>query len=460
MIKVTAIFDVGKTNKKFILFDNELNVVYNDYIQFEEIQDEDGHPCDDLLQIQKWIISNMTKLINAGKYQIEKINFSTYGASLVHIDKNGNALTPIYNYTKSIDQHYIDKLYDTYGGMNKLSKETASPPSGMLNSGIQLFWLKYHRPEIYSKIEYSLHLPQYLSFYITGQPISDYTSIGCHTMLWDYDKKHYHQWVLDEGLDSKLAPIVTTDTKYMIDYNGQNISIGTGIHDSSAALLPYLIADSDPFILISTGTWNVTLNPLFRAEETCLNPNQEELSYMTKNGNQVKAARVFLGNEYKLQVSKLIEHFEIEENAHKNVLFDVNLYRQILTENKHYYHFKSIDSISEIETECDLSNFPSFEYAYHQLMHELMEVQVASTKCAIANTEIKKIYIDGGFIDNDIFIKLLAYNFANYEILTAKTPIGSEIGAALMINNMDHVSTIFRKQFNIKKHQSLIFDAQ
>ena len=59
----------------------------------------------------------------------------------------------------------------------------------MLNSGLQLYWLKKTKPEVFKKIKYSLHLPQYLSYIFTGIPLSEYTSIGCHTALWDYEKK-------------------------------------------------------------------------------------------------------------------------------------------------------------------------------------------------------------------------------------------------------------------------------
>ena len=52
-----------------------------------------------------------------------------------------------------------------------------------------------------------LHLPQYLSYLVTGKACSDITSIGCHTNLWDFEKKKYHEWVKKEGIDAILPPI-------------------------------------------------------------------------------------------------------------------------------------------------------------------------------------------------------------------------------------------------------------
>jgi hypothetical protein len=47
-IPVILIFDVGKTNKKLFLFDEEYNVVFERSARFNEIEDEDGFPCENL----------------------------------------------------------------------------------------------------------------------------------------------------------------------------------------------------------------------------------------------------------------------------------------------------------------------------------------------------------------------------------------------------------------------------
>ncbi len=54
-IPVIAIFDVGKTNKKLFLFDEQYNVVYEEKKQLNETTDEDGFPCEDVHQLTQWI---------------------------------------------------------------------------------------------------------------------------------------------------------------------------------------------------------------------------------------------------------------------------------------------------------------------------------------------------------------------------------------------------------------------
>jgi hypothetical protein len=62
-------------------------------------------------------------------------------------------------------------------------------------------------------------------------------------------------------------------------------------------------------------------------------------------------------------------------------------------------------------SETDLNSFATFEEAYHQLMIELMDLQIHTIKNAIGSSEIKTIYIDGGFTDNDVFMKLMSHHF-------------------------------------------------
>ena len=201
------------------------------------------------------------RILEAKEYNVKAINFSTYGASFVHLDEHGEVLTPLYNYTKPLDADISDQFYEQYGPELEFTRKTGSAKSGMLNSGLQLYWLKNKRPEIFKKIKYSLHFPQYLSYIFTGIPVSEYTSIGCHTALWDYDKKDYHEWVYQENIHKILPPIVSTETSINMNYNGKRIKIGVGIHDSSSALLPYVRSVKKPFVLVSTGTWSVSLNP-------------------------------------------------------------------------------------------------------------------------------------------------------------------------------------------------------
>ena len=447
---VTAVFDIGKTNKKFFLFDSEFQEVYREYIQFDEITDEDGHPTEDLSALRNWLKTVFDRILKTEKYEIKAINFSSYGASLVHLDENRDVIFPLYNYTKSIPQDIIDSFYDKYGPEEDFHQKTGSSSSGMLNAGMQLYWLKNTKPEVFKKIRYSLHLPQYLSFVFTGIPLSEYTSIGCHTSLWDFEKKDYHDWFYAENLDQMLPPIVSTETSINMNYNGKRIKIGVGIHDSSAALLPYVRSLKKQFILISTGTWSIALNPFVERTLSKKDVAGDCINYMRINGKPVKSARLFLGNEYSIQVKKLTEHYGVDKDYHKTIMFEPETHYELVKEFEKMFHWESIDD-PDMPAETNLP-YHSFDHAYHQLMMELVLLQVESIKSAKGKMTIEKLFVDGGFSDNDVYIHLLSHHFRTMELRTTDSSLGSALGAAICISDTQLNSKFLKKNYSMKKH--------
>ena len=455
MKKVTAIFDIGKTNKKFFLFDQHYQEVHREYTVFDLIQDEDGYPCEDLEALTEWLKNRFDRILKNQEFEIEAINFSTYGASFVHIDRDGKALTPLYDYTKVIPEEISSTFYTKYGPKEKIARDTGSPPSGMLNSGLQLYWIKHSKPHVYEKIYQSLHFPQYLSYLFTGLALCEYTSTGCHTMLWDYTKKDYHQWVYDEGIHLKLPPLVSASTSINMRYHGRHFRIGVGIHDSSAALLPYIKGDQKPFVLVSTGTWCISLNPFTEEIYNDERKGDDQLCYMRINGDPVVASRLFLGQEYKLQVKEICKHFVKGYSDHRHVQFDPLIYQQLRERHEYFFSFQLIRRNNNPD-QTSLDQMSSFEMAFHQLMFELMEIQIEKIKIAIGNSKIKRIYIDGGFADNQIFVELIAQAFPGIKLRTTRSPLGSALGAAMVISPLDIPNKFLKQNYQLKKHKPII----
>ncbi|HUP12703.1 MAG TPA: FGGY family carbohydrate kinase, partial [Niastella sp.] len=252
---VIAVFDVGKTNKKLFLFDQDYKIVHEESTCLAEVTDEDGDPCESLENLQSFVFSSLQRVFQNKEVNVRAVNFSTFGASFVHLDANGKPVTPLYNYLKTYPKDLLQQFYDRYGGAQIFSVTTASPVLGHLNSGMQLYWLKYSKQHVFKSIDRSLHLPQYLSFLLSGSTYSELTSIGCHTNLWNFSKQAYHDWVYKEGIIEKLAPIVPSRYAVPVAVRNGNYNVGVGLHDSSAALIPYLSSFQEPFVLISTGTW-------------------------------------------------------------------------------------------------------------------------------------------------------------------------------------------------------------
>lgn len=430
MTPVIVIFDVGKTNKKVLLFDDRYQLIDEESTQLEETIDEDGFPCEDVNALTKWLQQKFSEILTRSDINVKAVNFSAYGASFVHIDSKGDVITPLYNYLKPYPGELRRKFYDAYGEENKIVRETASPVLGSLNSGMQLYRLKYENPEIYQKIKYSLHLPQYLSFVLSKNSASDISSVGCHTNLWDFKRQDYHHWVYKEGLDKKFASLYNGDK--IVGTVNEKVPIGIGLHDSSAALIPYLSSFQEPFVLISTGTWCISLNPFNHTELTDEELKQDCLCYLSYQGKPVKASRLFAGYEHEQEIKRLTSHFNRSLNSYQAVEFNEALANELKVNQIRYQPF----------SKTDLNEFVSYEDAYHHLIWNIVQQQASSTNLVLNKTQIKKIFVDGGFGKNKIFMNMLAKAFPDTEVYAAVIPQASALGAALAIHESWNKNTL------------------
>lgn len=429
-LPVIAIFDIGKTNKKLFLFDESYRIVFEKSAQFAETLDEDGFPCENLESLQSFVFDSLKEIFSLQLYKIAAINFSAYGASFVHLDKNGNPLTALYNYLKPFTTYLTERFYADYGNPETFSLQTASPVLGSLNSGLQLYRMKYEKPEIFKNLFYSLHLPQYLSFLITGKYYSELTSIGCHTALWDFANHDYHSWVMNEKLNRFLAPIVNGNKTFTSPKTLYPCEVGTGLHDSSAALIPYLVNFSMPFVLISTGTWCISMNPFNKTALTAEELRNDCLCYLQYTGEPVKASRLHAGLEHGLQVKRIAEHFNQDILRYTDMVFDPAIMRTLdsntsdLSLNNDFAFHKR-----------NLADFNSDTVAYHQLIADLVDLQILSTRLVINGSVVKRIFVDGGFSHNSVYMHLLANGFPEMEVFAASMAQASALGAALSIHS-------------------------
>lgn len=429
---VIAIFDIGKTNKKLLIFSKSLQLLAESCQEIPEITDDDGFPCDDLMAIQRFIFEQLDQLLENPNWQLESINFSAYGASLVYLDENAQPLTPLYNYLKPYPDNLLQILMDQNGGAVRWSAETASPLLGSLNSGLQLYRIKQERPDLYNRVNFALHLPQYLSFLLTGLTCSDFTSIGCHTGLWDFRKSDYHEWVKREGLIEKLAPVFPADYKERIKYKGKSFWCGIGLHDSSAALIPYLKQNTEPFVLLSTGTWCIALNPFNTTPLTERELKTDCLAYLSYEGTPVKASRLFGGYEHAVQVAGIAKHFGVSEKDILQIQFDPSFIPAPSEFN--FNQPPSSGAMIELLSyrQRKLEDFSNSSAAYHQLIFDLVALQSASIKLVV-DSNIRQLYVDGGFIHNTIFIQYLKMAIPDMQIYLSDMPHASALGAAMAL---------------------------
>jgi len=433
MTDCIAIIDIGKTNKKILLFDASYNVIYRKSIRFQELVDDDGFPCDDIDAIEKWIFSEIKSVQEQGIYNIKAINFSTHGATVVYLDKNGERVAPVYNYLKTLEDDDFKSLYDKCGGVDHFSRQTASPAYGMLNSGMQMYWLKHKKPQYWKKVAHILHYPQYLSYLFTKKATADFTSIGAHTALWNFDQMNYHSWINNEGITLPTPEDGSKAT--IVDVNGQQIAVGMGLHDSSASIVPLIRKSKNEFVLLSTGTWIICMNPFSKEKLTLEQLQKNCLCFMTPSKQQVKSSMRFLGHAHELYAEALSAHFGVDIDTHMTLELDKGLIQKTIESQRIVLLPEVVDGTFKVDTKT-LTSFVAYQDAYCQLMFEISAKVVNGVQLILdEKSTIKHLYLSGGFNSNSWFVYFIQQLMPNFTLELSDIKNESALGAALLMNS-------------------------
>jgi hypothetical protein len=244
----------------------------------------------------------------------------------------------------------------------------------------------------------------------------------------------YHSWVSDQDLDLPQPVPVETATDIQID--GKKVKAGIGIHDSSASLAPYFTGNRGKFLLISTGTWCINMNPFNPEKLSVEQLDRDCLCYISIERQPVKSSRLFLGNMHETGVKMLNDHFRTTPDFYKNVKYDEDLLKMLMIRysgDKRAF-FSSGPGSRDFKERIDLFDFKSFDEGYHQLMSELCDLTIESIKLILPEKDdIENIYITGGFGKNRIFLKLLSKSFPSKKVYTSVINNATALGAAQVI---------------------------
>ena len=182
--------------------------------------------------------------------------------------------------------------------------------------------------------------------------------------------------------------------------------------------------------------------------EACTNANEKKagvktdeaavandcLCYLSYQGKAVRASRLFAGHAHDLHVERIAEYFH-QKPDYGTIPYDESIVEKLRMEfsSRLDHDLGPTRLIDEGFFTKDLSAFKSLEDAYHQLMIDLVELQKTST-ALVLQAKTKNLFVDGGFSNNKIFMKLLKDAFPLLEVYSATLPQASALGAAMVIH--------------------------
>ena len=290
-----AVFDLGKTNTKLLVFSPAGDVVFEARTQPVWHMRGAVRVLDDRA-LEAWIRTHLAAAVVA--HAVGHVMISGHGCTFALI-RGGELVCPILDYEQeppAAVAEAIDHQIPEFG-------ETFSPclPLG-LNYGRHLLWVAAARPASLERTEAILAYPQFWSWRLSGKAACEVSYLGCHSHLWAPLKDDFSSLVDRRGWRAKMPGFARAGTSLgacVVDLaNGrtEKVIVHNGVHDSNASLYYYMSSGFDDFTLLSTGTWVVIFNPKCPLE--ALDAERDMLSNVTVDHQSVATARFMGGREF------------------------------------------------------------------------------------------------------------------------------------------------------------------
>lgn len=301
MSRHVAVIDIGKTNAKLALVDRETLTEIAVITRPNTVLPGPPWPHFDVEGHWSFLLDGLRDFHAA--HGVDAISVTTHGACAAPLDRDGALAAPILDYECAEP----DDLADDYNKIRPPFSETGSPRlAGGLNIGAQLFWQFHTDPELKARMHQIVTYPQFWGAKLTGVSATDVTSLGCHTDLWNPHKGAFSSLAKALGISDKLAPVRKPSDvlgpilSQIAEQTGllHDTPVYCGIHDSNASLLPYVLNETPPFSVISTGTWVIAMS--VGGKSVPLDPDLDSLINVTALGDPAASARFMGGREHDL----------------------------------------------------------------------------------------------------------------------------------------------------------------
>lgn len=296
----TIVVDIGKTMSKVTLW-SRTGTLLDRRVRANAIVETNGIRRLDHVGIGAWLVETLG--VHAGQ-PIERIIPVGHGAGVVGIADGAPAFAPL-DYEQAIPADILAAYRRERDGFAL----TGSPalPDG-LNLGAQLFWLERLEPQAMARATL-LPWAQYWAWFLSGVAVSEATSLGCHSDLWNPAEAGFSPMAVRLGWANRFAPVVAAGEAIgclrpeLAAATGlpRGAKVLAGLHDSNAALLAARgfaeIAGQEATVL-STGTWFVAMRTPATAVDLAALPEARDcLVNVDPYGRPVPSARFMGGRE-------------------------------------------------------------------------------------------------------------------------------------------------------------------
>ncbi len=448
-----AVIDIGMTNKKLAIYDQGLRQLNAEYRCFPPLM-LDGLETHNLPAIETWYLERLAEA--AKRFPIRAIAISTHGASFVGLDEAGSPCLPCVYYTHEPGEAFHERFYTRFGDRKTLQAITGTAPfNALINLAKGLMFSQEYYPKAYSKVRHILNYPQYWASRLNGCFGTEGTSVGCHTYLWDWERDSWSTVAEDLGLNDKMPAIlnrpwdtlgtITPDIAKKTGLRADTL-VTLGIHDSNASLLPHFAKKGKSgFVLNSTGTWCVIMNPT--STYGFLPDELGKVVFYNRSAfnSPIKTANFLGGQEFETWSSLLMAiHGRDELPPYDAELYDAMLANDAyilpelvpgsgqfpfstarVSENGVDYTFRDLKAGGK-RPPC----FSSYDRGIAILRVSLV-MQTLSALSRSGLSDGQELYTEGGFRKNEAYNVLLSSALPRNRVFLSDIKEASALGAAM-----------------------------
>lgn len=427
MSQFVAVIDIGKTNKKVALYDRQLHQIAFRQQVFAASAGADGILVEPVAAMWEWFGRTLGELYREQPFQA--ISVTTHGATIACLDTEGTLALPVVAYDNDLGeagQAELDRAFDELvGDRTALQAETGTCDMPLLvNPAKALQQYRRWFGDATEHIARILNYPQYWGYRLTGVQASEPTYTFNHSYLHDIRRQvpssAAHALGVAEALDSSfLRPwdrLGTLLPELQQAWDLPALPVTAGIHDSNAALLPYLVLfEGRDFVVNSTGTWCVAMHGVDQVRYADDELGLKIIFNIDALGGYRKVSFLMGGQDYGL-------YHELIGGDH--VAFDAARVDQALAEPGQAIvpgafpsQFQEVQGGAQDGSDwysvADLQagKRPAW-FADQERAHDLLNVSLAlQTLVALEHTDIgpaTTVFVEGGFRQNSTYLAVLA----------------------------------------------------
>lgn len=294
------VVDIGKTMSKVTSW-SRAGELLDRQVRANAVVEQDGLRRLDVAGIGDWLVATLAR--HAGQ-PVDYLIPVGHGAGVVGLRDGALAFAPL-----DYEQAIPETVLAAYRRQRDPFALTGSPalPDG-LNLAAQLAWIEARDRATLDGVTL-LPWAQYWAWLLSGRAVSEVTSLGCHSDLWNPAAARFAPMAERRGWAESFAPLaeagdaIGTLRPELASQTGlpATAKVLAGLHDSNAALLAARgfteMAENEATVL-STGTWFVAMRtPAEPVAPATLPEARDCLVNVDVHGRPIPSARFMGGRE-------------------------------------------------------------------------------------------------------------------------------------------------------------------